>query len=75
MPERSCLTEGLLTTKGGERLIPVMGNTGRLQEGRGGGGREWVPFSSFSSNTSVGISLDEVCKRVGKSAISVCKRT
>lgn len=74
MPERFCLTQGLLTTKSGERVLPVMANTGRLLEGGGGGGG--VPFSSFRNNTRVGFSLDEVCERVWKSAvISVCKRT
>ena len=72
MPERFCFTQGLLTTKNGERVLPVMANTGRLLER--GGGR--VPFSSFRNNTRVGFSLDEVCERVWKSAvISVCKRT
>lgn len=74
-----CLIQGLLTTKGGERVLPVMTNRGR--DGGGGGGSErggtgvWVPFSSLRSNTRVGISLDEVCERVRKSVISVCKRT
>ena len=72
-----CLTQGLLTTKGGERVLPVM--TNRRRDGGGGSGRGGtgvcVPFSSFRSNTRVGISLDEVCERVRKSVISVCKRT
>ena len=33
-----CLTQGLLTTKGGERVLPVMTNRGR--DGGGGGLRE-----------------------------------
>ena len=69
MPERFCLTQGLLTTKGRERGTTCNGQYG---EARGVG---WVAFSSFRSNTMVGISLDEVCERVGKSVISVCKRT
>ena len=47
-----CLTQGLLTTKGGgERVLPVMTNRGRDGEGGGGGGAPgsggtgvWVPF-------------------------------
>ena len=72
-----CLIQGLLTTKGGERVLPVMTNRGRDGGGGSGrgGGEGWVPFSSFRSNTRVGISLDEVCERVRKSVISVCKRT
>ena len=34
----SCLTQGLLTTKGGERVLPVMTNRGRDGGGGGGGG-------------------------------------
>ena len=37
MPEHFCLTQGLLTTKGGERVLPAMANRGRFRkwEGRG----------------------------------------
>ena len=32
-----CLIQGLLTTKGGERVLPVMTNRGRDGGGEGGG--------------------------------------
>ena len=36
MQEHFCLTQGLLTTKGGERVLPVMANRGRFRKGGGG---------------------------------------
>ena len=63
MPERFCLTQGLLTTKGRERGTTCNGQYGEAPEGWGWW---WVPFSSFRSNTRVGISLNEVCERKGR---------